>query len=97
MSFAEILTDQRPCVIDVRTEAEFQTGALQGAINLPLAQLEQRLDELPSDRQASLVIYCASGGRSAMACTLLRQHGYIRALNAGGLWAAAAALGRSLC
>lgn len=79
-------------VIDVRSEREFQTAALQGAINLPLPQLERRIRELVDDPATPIALYCASGARSGIACRTLKQMGYAQVSNAGGLFAAAARL-----
>jgi phage shock protein E len=70
-------------VVDVRSEAEFRGGAYRGAINVPLQALASRLDRIPRDRP--VVVYCASGSRSAMAARVLRRSGYGDVSNAGGL------------
>lgn len=79
-------------VIDVRSEREFQATAVQGAINLPLSQLEHRIREVVADVATPIALYCASGARSGIACTMLKQMGYADVRNAGGLYAAAASL-----
>jgi phage shock protein E len=79
----------RPLFIDVRSPGEFNGGFLEGAINLPLDQLPQRIAALAPDRQQELVLYCASGARSAYGCALLHQMGYARARNGGGIGALA--------
>lgn len=72
-------------LVDVRSPGEFAGGHLQGALNVPLDQLQHRLPaELP-DRQADLLLYCASGARSAFACSVLHQLGYTRVRNGGGV------------
>lgn len=43
-------------VLDVRPEDEYQSGHLRGAVNIPIAELEQMLDQLPADRE--IVAYC---------------------------------------
>lgn len=70
-------------VVDVRSAAEFQSGAYPGAVNIPVQELERRLGELPRDKP--IVVYCASGGRSASAERLLRGHGFSDVVNGGGL------------
>ena len=79
-------------VIDVRSEREFQATAVQGAINLPLSQLEHRIREVVADKATPIALYCASGARSGIACMMLKQMGYADVRNAGGLCAAAASL-----
>lgn len=83
-------------IIDVRSEREFNATAIAEAINLPLPQVAHRIGELVPDRGTPLVLYCASGARSGMACMMLRQMGYARVTNAGGLYAAAAQLRREI-
>jgi len=63
-------------VLDVRPEDEFRQGHLPGALNIPLAQLERRLAELPADRE--VVAYCRGPWcvLSFEAVAALRQRGY---------------------
>ncbi|AEB11116.1 rhodanese-like domain-containing protein [Marinithermus hydrothermalis] len=61
-------------VVDVREPFEYAMGHLPGALNIPLGQLPNRLEELPKDRRILLV--CASGNRSSAACELLLEHGF---------------------
>ena len=71
-------------IVDVRTPAEFAEGSYPKAKNIPLAALPARTDELePKDRP--IVLYCASGARSAQAARLLKQAGFADVVNAGGL------------
>jgi len=85
-----------PVLLDVRTEREFAAVSLQGSVHLPLSQVEERIAGLVPDRRTPLRVVCASGARSGAACQLLRQLGYGDVTNVGGLYAAAAALGRPL-
>ena len=63
-------------MLDVRPEDEFQQGHLPGALNIPLAQLERRLAELPADRE--IVAYCRGPWcvLSFEAVAALRRRGY---------------------
>jgi phage shock protein E len=70
-------------VVDVRSEAEFRSGGYPGAINVPLQAISARLQRIPKDRP--VVVYCASGSRSAMAARILKRAGYADVSNAGGL------------
>jgi rhodanese-related sulfurtransferase len=73
-SLAEQLASSAPpSVIDVRTPREWSEGHIDGATNLPLAQLHDRMDEIPSD--TPVVVYCSGGYRSAIASSLLRKAG----------------------
>ncbi len=72
-------------VVDVRTEDEFMDEAFPGAVNIPLGVLQQQLNKLePKDRP--VVLYCASGARSAMAARILKMAGWKDVINAGGLY-----------
>jgi phage shock protein E len=70
-------------IVDVRSEAEFRGGSYRGAINVPLQALSGRLDRIPKGKP--VVVYCASGSRSAMAARILKKAGYEDVSNAGGL------------
>jgi NADPH-dependent 2,4-dienoyl-CoA reductase/sulfur reductase-like enzyme/rhodanese-related sulfurtransferase len=61
-------------ILDVREPAEFHAGCLDGAVNIPLGQLRDRMDELPRDRQ--IWINCGVGQRAYYACRLLSQNGF---------------------
>jgi NADPH-dependent 2,4-dienoyl-CoA reductase/sulfur reductase-like enzyme/rhodanese-related sulfurtransferase len=69
-------------VLDVREPGEHHAGAIPGAVNIPLGQLRQRLEELPRDRE--IQVACAVGQRAYYACRLLRQHGFRATLLSGG-------------
>ena len=71
-------------IIDVRTAGEFQDEAYPGAVNIPLNALPSKLDEL-GPKDGPIILYCASGARSAQAARLLKQAGFIDAVNAGGI------------
>ncbi|MEV0972333.1 MBL fold metallo-hydrolase [Microtetraspora glauca] len=62
-----------PLLVDVRNEGEVAGGAIEGSVNIPLAQLAGRLSEVPVDRP--VVVYCAGGARSAIAAGLLEHEG----------------------
>ncbi|MGW7363506.1 rhodanese-like domain-containing protein [Streptomyces sp. NPDC054841] len=78
-------------VIDVRTPAEYASGHLSGALNIPLDLLDRALPEIrEAAEHADLLMVCASGARSDSACALLAEHGIPAATLAGGTnaWAA---------
>lgn len=61
---------------DVREADEFRQGHLPGALHLPRGQLELRVDSVLPAREASVVVYCASGARAALAASTLVDLGY---------------------
>lgn len=60
-------------VLDVRNDGEFAAGHLPGAVHIPLGHLQQRLEEIPRDKP--ILVQCQSGGRSAIATSLLQKLG----------------------
>lgn len=71
-------------VIDVRSPDEFADGAYPGARNIPVNALPHRIADVgPKDKP--VVVYCASGGRSAVAQQILKANGFTDVTNAGGL------------
>jgi rhodanese-related sulfurtransferase len=62
-----------PQLIDVRSPREWHERHIEQAINIPLAQLPDRLDTLPRDRP--LVVHCASDYRSSIGASLIRRAG----------------------
>jgi phage shock protein E len=71
-------------VVDVRTPEEFAEEHFPNALNIPVDQLQQRITEF-GEKNKPLVLYCASGARSAYAAKMLRSAGYTDVTNAGGL------------
>jgi glyoxylase-like metal-dependent hydrolase (beta-lactamase superfamily II)/rhodanese-related sulfurtransferase len=78
-------------VIDVREPVEYARGHVPRAINVPQADLADRLDELPRDRQ--LVLICQGGYRSLRAAQFLKQMGFDRVASVAGGTAAWVAAG----
>jgi rhodanese-related sulfurtransferase len=86
------LIDQGHVVlVDVRDASEIKaTGKLRGAVHIPRGMLEFRADrDLPShepafDKAKTILVYCGSGMRAALAGKTLRDFGYQSVYNAGG-------------
>ena len=88
------LTTNGVLVIDVREADEFRQGHIAGAINIPRGILEAAADPTTKHRHPilctahdkTILLYCQSGGRSAMAAWVLKQMGFEHVYNmAGGL------------
>lgn len=60
-------------LIDVRERDEFAAGHVPGAVNLPMSELGERLDELPAE---AFDVICQAGGRSAQVVEALEARGY---------------------
>ena len=69
-------------LLDTRTAGEHARGGIDGALHVPVDELREHLDELPRDKR--LLVFCASGLRSYVACRVLSQHGFACANVAGG-------------
>jgi hydroxyacylglutathione hydrolase len=77
-------------VIDVRGEGEWKVGHVPGSLNLPLSQLDRRLEQIP--RRSPLVVHCQTGPRAAIGASLLLARGFsdVRLLPGGfAQWRAA--------
>lgn len=85
---AKITRGEDVVLIDVREPYEWNAGHIESAIHVPMAQVPQRLSEIPNDRE--VVTICRSGARSERVRQFLAQNGYTRVKNmVGGMqrWA----------
>ena len=81
-------------VVDVREPAEFAAGHVPGAVNIPRGVLEFEIDGHPAvngvkdpalgHRDLPIVVYCRSGGRSALAAEALKRLGFVEPLSLAG-------------
>lgn len=74
--------DEHLVLVDVREQAEWDEAHIDGAIFLPLSQLEARFAELPKDK--ALILQCRSGKRSMNAAIFLKDNGYSDLTNLEG-------------
>lgn len=74
-----------PLVVDVRTREEFTGGAFPEAINIPLDDIMSGKGDFGENHDREIVVYCASGARSAYAQQMLMNRGYSRVVNGGGI------------
>lgn len=82
--FAE-LVEQGAIILDVRSKAEFTSGHIKNAINIPVDQLSNSLSRL-KNKNKCIICYCASGMRSATAKRILIAKGYKAVFNGGGFY-----------
>src|SRR6202035_600304 len=84
------LVDEGVTVVDVREADEYAAGHLPGARHVPRSYLESRIEGIVPDRSTQVILYCASGNRSAYAARTLEQEmGYehVRSMTGGiTLW-----------
>lgn len=69
--------------VDVRTPGEFSQGSVSGAVNIPLDQVQARIEEFKGKDE--IVVFCRSGNRSSQAKSILEQYGITNVIN-GGSW-----------
>jgi rhodanese-related sulfurtransferase len=72
--FENAMATSNQILIDVREPSELAQGYIPGALNIPVGQIENRLQEIPKDR--SVLLYCRSGNRSKQAAQVLLDNGY---------------------
>ncbi len=71
-------------LIDVREEDEYTAGHIPDSINIPLSKIDSAQDEI-TDLDTPLFVYCRSGNRSGQAVAWLKQAGYRKVKNIGGI------------
>jgi phage shock protein E len=81
---ARELVEAGAALIDVRTPAEFASGHIEGARNIPVSEIGARADEV-GDKDAPVVVYCRSGARSANATSALERAGFTQVHDLGAM------------
>ncbi len=78
MNQAENLLEEGAVVLDVREPNEYATGYIVNAVNIPRGVLEFKIDQHidGSDKSVSILVYCKTGGRGALAVNTLKLMGY---------------------
>jgi rhodanese-related sulfurtransferase len=92
---AEALAQPDVLILDVRSPSEWAEGHVEGAVNLPLGDLDQVATIRP-DKDGQIVVHCAVGGRSAKATKRLKEMGYTHILDAKTPEAVGKAMGKAL-
>jgi len=83
MDIQKIIQSKQCTIVDVRSPEEFMGGHVVDSINIPLNEIQERLEEI-QNLKPPLILCCASGNRSGRAQHFLSQHG-IECYN-GGSW-----------
>ena len=78
------LINDNTTIVDVRTPEEYAVEHIPSAINIPLDQVAQRINEFKEMPQP-IIVYCRSGNRSGIAVSILKQNGIADAVNGGGI------------
>lgn len=71
-------------LLDVRDQNEVNLGRIPGAVHVSRGTLEGKVEAAIPDRSANVVIYCASGNRSALAAQTMEEMGYTRVASMSG-------------
>ena len=82
---SKISMENNAVLLDVRTPEEHKSGYLEGAVLLPLAELESKIFSKVADKNTPVYIYCRSGRRAGTAVEKLKTMGYTDLHNLGGL------------
>ena len=77
-----LVRNENSLLLDVRTAEEFTLGTIQGAINISIDALRNRLSELPKNRK--IIVFCGVGQRAYLACRILMQSGFTEVFNLSG-------------
>lgn len=70
-------------IVDVRSKGEYDGGHIKGSINIPLDNLQANLNKI-KDKNKPVILCCASGMRSGMAKSVLKNKGFENVYNGGG-------------
>ncbi|MBZ4201943.1 MAG: MBL fold metallo-hydrolase [Methylovulum sp.] len=83
---SQLLAEGQLVLLDVREESEFAAGHIANAVLLPRGVLEFKLAQVPelANKSKAVLVYCRTGGRSAMAAHTLQQLGYHNVLSMAG-------------
>lgn len=88
--------ESNPLIIDVRTEAEWNDGHIEGALLIPYESIGEKIESAAKDKGRRIYVYCRSGRRSKIAKESLEKLGYKDVVNLGSIGDAAKALKRRI-
>jgi phage shock protein E len=80
--YAQLVKDGA-IIVDVRSKGEFDSGHINGSINIPVDVIANNLNKF-KDKNKTIITCCASGMRSAAAKSVLKSNGYTSVFNGGG-------------
>ena len=72
-------------ILDVREQDEYDAGHIPGAILIPYTQIEEKAEEVLTDKDQLILVYCRSGRRSKIAAEALAELGYTNIKEFGGI------------
>ncbi len=68
-------------VLDVRTQSEYDSGHIYGAVLIPHTELDERIEELAGHENDEIIVYCRTGARSVIASEILDSHNFTKVYN----------------
>lgn len=80
-----LVSAKKAIIIDVRSLEEWQKGHLSNAKHIEWTNLESKIGEVSNYKKQTILLYCQSGKRSEKALEILKNLGYIKVINLGGL------------
>lgn len=81
----ELIGQEHVHLIDVRNPDELVDGYIAGMVNIRLNDLDAEIEQEVPDKEDVIIVYCASGGRSAKSARMLSNTGYSNVFDLGGL------------
>ena len=79
-----LMSRSKPLILDVRDATEFAAGHIQGAKNIPLAELASRVKEFEKFKDKPVLVHCQRGMRAKSACSILRAQQFSQLHNLQG-------------
>ena len=83
-----VFSGQPHILVDTREESEWNAGRVEGAVHISKGLMERDIETKVPDKSATLVLYCGSGLRSALAADNLQKMGYTGVISLDGGWTA---------
>ncbi len=84
-AYKRLESEEDIILLDVRTQGEYEEQHIPGSILIPVNELEKRAEAELTDKDADIIVYCASGKRSTSAANILAGLGYTKVYNLGGI------------
>jgi len=72
-------------ILDVRTEEEYKAGHIEGSLLIPYDEISKKAENILKDKSSTIIVYCHSGRRSAIAAQTLSELGYSNIYDLGGI------------
>jgi len=79
-----LMNNNDTLILDVRTPADFNSGHIKGAKNMPLSDFTTSIDKLANDKKKPVLVYCASGNTVTKAIKVLQKAGFEQVNNLEG-------------